>query len=101
MKKKHHVKANDLVVVISGEHKTEEPHKVLKVYSKDDRVLIEGVNMVKKWEKSRDNPEPQEIEREYPIHISNVMKADKFAARRARKGGDAPAEPVAAEATTE
>ncbi|MEM7601765.1 MAG: 50S ribosomal protein L24 [Verrucomicrobiota bacterium] len=72
---KTHVKKNDEVVVISGNHKGE-TGRVLQVYPEKGHVLVEGVRMIKKHEKrSQDRPEGGIIEREGPIHISNVKLA--------------------------
>lgn len=70
---KTHVKKNDEVVVISGNHRGE-TGKVLQVYPEKGHVLIEGVRLIKKHaRKSQDRPEGGIIEREGPIHISNVQ----------------------------
>ena len=69
---KTHVKKNDEVVVISGNHKGESG-RVLQVFPEKGHVLVEGVRLIKKHEKrSQDRPEGGIIEREGPIHISNV-----------------------------
>ena len=76
---KTHVKVNDQVVVISGEHKTA-PGKVLQVLPKKQQVLIEGVRMIKKHaKKSQDRPDGGIIELEGPIHLSNVKKIESKA----------------------
>ena len=75
---KTHVKKGDEVVVISGNHRGQQG-KVLQVFPEKGHVLIEGVRMIKKHAaKSQDRPEGGIIEREGPIHISNVklVKAD-------------------------
>ena len=75
---KTHVKKDDEVIVISGNHRGEQG-KVLQVFPEKGQVLIEGVRMIKKHaRKSQDRPEGGIIEREGPIHISNVklVKAD-------------------------
>ena len=78
---KTHVKVNDHVVVISGEHKTESG-KVLQVLPKKQQVLIEGVRMIKKHaKKSQDRPDGGIIELEGPIHISNVKKIESKTAK--------------------
>jgi len=78
---KTHVKVNDQVVVISGEHKTESG-KVLQVLPKKQQVLIEGVRMIKKHaKKSQDRPDGGIIELEGPIHISNVKKIESKTAK--------------------
>ena len=87
---KVHVKKGDDVVVIAGSEKGKRG-KVIAVQTKKQRVIIEGVRMIKKhMRKSQDNPQGAIIEREGTIHISNVMAAEKFDAR-ALKRGTAPA----------
>lgn len=74
---KTHVKKNDEVVVISGNHKGS-TGRVLQVFPEKQQVLVEGVRMIKKHSrKSQDRPEGGIIEREGPIHISNVKLASK------------------------
>ncbi len=69
---KTHVKKNDEVEVISGNH-TGARGKVLQVLPEKGYVLIEGVRMIKKAaRRSEELPEGGIIEREGPIHISNV-----------------------------
>ncbi len=76
---KTHVKKNDEVIVISGNHRGEQG-KVLQVYPEKSQVLVEGVRMIKKHQrKSQDQPEGGIIEREGPIHISNVKLVKKKA----------------------
>jgi len=72
---KTHVKKNDEVVVISGNHKGESG-RVVQVFPEKGHVLVEGVRMIKKHaRKSQDRPEGGIIEKEGPIHISNVKLA--------------------------
>ncbi len=69
---KTHVKKNDEVVVISGNHKGE-AGKVLQVFPEKGHVLIEGVRLIKKHAaRTQDRPDGGIIEKEGPIHISNV-----------------------------
>lgn len=69
---KTHVKKNDEVVVISGNHRGEQG-KVLQVFPEKGHVLVEGVRLITKHErKSQDRPEGGIVKREGPIHISNV-----------------------------
>ena len=71
-RKKTHVKKGDQVTVISGNSKGESG-RVLQVLVKKDRVIVEGVRKIKKHaQKSQDRPNGGIIEREGPIHISNV-----------------------------
>jgi large subunit ribosomal protein L24 len=63
------------VVVIAGDHKGSKG-KILEVLREKNRVLVEGVNLVKKHErKTQDNPQGSIVEREASIHLSNVKKA--------------------------
>ena len=72
-----HVKKGDQVTVITGNHKGA-GGKVLAVLPKKQQVLIEGVRLIKKHtRKSQDNPQGAIIQREGPIHISNVKKAEE------------------------
>jgi large subunit ribosomal protein L24 len=67
------IKKNDIVQVISGESKGKQG-KVLKVYPATNRVIIEGVNMVKKHTKPNAKfPQGGIINQEAPIQVSNVM----------------------------
>ena len=78
-RKKFHVKKGDLVRVITGNYKGASG-KIIEVLSKNDRVLVEGVRMIKKSAgKSQDHPNGGIIEREGPIHISNVKLVEETA----------------------
>lgn len=67
-----HVRRGDMVEVISGNHRGASG-KVLQVIPSKSQVLVEGVRMIKKHQrKSQDHPNGAIIEREGPIHISNV-----------------------------
>ncbi|VAX23678.1 LSU ribosomal protein L24p (L26e) [hydrothermal vent metagenome] len=70
------IKKNDNVIVIAGNYKGS-TGKVLKVYPKMNRIIIEGVNLRKRHTKpSQANPQGGIIEKEAPIHVSNVMLLD-------------------------
>ena len=70
------IKREQEVVVISGSHKGKRG-KVLAVKA-GQSVVVEGVNVIRKFErKSQENPEGRAIEREAPIHYSNVMLAER------------------------
>ena len=74
---KTHVKKGDQVEVVSGNHKGA-TGKILQVLVKKNRVLIEGVRLIKKHQrKSQDHPQGAIVEREGPIHISNVRLLEK------------------------
>jgi large subunit ribosomal protein L24 len=86
-----HVKKNDEVVVIAGTERGKRG-KILEVLPKSERVIIEGLKMIKKHTKrNQQYPEGRIIEREGSIHISNVMRAEDFDARAAKRGNAEPA----------
>ncbi|WP_070121482.1 50S ribosomal protein L24 [Bacillus marinisedimentorum] len=81
-----HVKKGDKVKVISGKDKGKEGI-ILEAYPKKDRVLVEGVNLVKKHSKpSQMNPQGGINELEAPIHVSNVMMLDPKSGEPTRVG---------------
>ena len=81
---KLHVRKGDNVEVISGNFRGSSG-KVLEVLPKKQRVLIEGVRLIKKHlKKSQDNPQGKIAEREGPIHISNVRVLER--GEKAAKG---------------
>jgi large subunit ribosomal protein L24 len=83
-----HVKKGDTVQVISGKHKGEQG-KVIEVLTDQDRVRIEGVNIVKRHLKpGRDPKVPQGgiIEKAGTVHISNVQPLDPQSGKPTRVG---------------
>jgi large subunit ribosomal protein L24 len=72
---KRHVKKGDEVVVLAGKEKGKRG-KIIAVLTKKSRVIVEGVQMIKRHtRKSQQHPQGAIVEREGAIHISNVMKA--------------------------
>ena len=70
---KLHVKKGDTVKVIAGDDKGS-VGRVLKVYPEKNRAIVEGVNIVKKHTKpNAKNTQGGIVEKEAPIHISNLM----------------------------
>ena len=68
-----HVVKNDTVKILSGKYK-DKIGKVLKVFPKENRVIVEGVNIIKRHTKpSQKNQQGGIIEKEASIHVSNVM----------------------------
>ena len=68
-----HVKKGDIVVVLSGDDKGKQG-RVLRVLPKTGRVLVEGINRVYRHVKrSRKNPQGGRLEKEAPVHVSNVQ----------------------------
>lgn len=75
-RKKLHVKKGDEVKIIAGNDKGRRG-RVLAVFAAKDRVLVEGINMRIHHDKpSQENQQGGRIERELPVHISNVMVID-------------------------
>lgn len=71
-KKTFHVKRGDTVKVISGNHRGS-TGKILQLIPAKSQVIIEGVRMIKKHvRKTQDNPNGAILEREGPLHVSNV-----------------------------
>ncbi|WP_096271371.1 50S ribosomal protein L24 [Paucisalibacillus globulus] len=81
-----HVKKGDKVIVISGKDRGK-TGTILEAYPKKDRVLVEGVNMIKKHAKpSQENPQGGILNQEAPIHVSNVMPVDPKTGNPTRVG---------------
>ncbi len=81
-----HVKKGDKVRVISGKDKGK-TGVILAAYPKENRVLVEGVNIVKKHSKpSQANPQGGIFNQEAPIHVSNVMPIDPKSGNPTRVG---------------
>jgi large subunit ribosomal protein L24 len=73
------IRTDDTVVVISGKDKGK-TGKVLRVDRKRDKVYVEGINMVKRHQRplpGRPNMQVGVIEKEGPVHVSNVAIAEK------------------------
>tara|TARA_B110000037_G_scaffold219311_1_gene284240 strand:+ start:2339 stop:2665 length:327 start_codon:yes stop_codon:yes gene_type:complete len=68
---KYRIKQGDLVKVLAGKDKGR-TGKVLRVVSGEDRVFIEGVNLVKRHQKASGEQPGQILEKEAALHISNV-----------------------------
>jgi large subunit ribosomal protein L24 len=70
------IRKNDHVMVIAGNARGKSG-KVLKVYPERERVIIEGVNIIKRHSRpNQKNPQGGIVQREAPIHVSNVMLLD-------------------------
>lgn len=78
-------KTGDKVVVISGKDKGKEG-KITTILRKENRVVVEGVNVVKKHVKPNGQNAGSIIEVEAPIHASNVMIVDPKTGKRTRIG---------------
>jgi len=69
------VKKGDEVIVITGKYKGKKG-KILKVFPEKNKVIISGVNLVKKHTKPTQASEGGIITKELPIHISNIAHVD-------------------------
>lgn len=80
------IKTGDKVKVITGHYKGTIA-EVIKVFPKEEKVLVAGVNLVKKALKpTQANPDGGIVEKEAPIHVSNVMAYDSKAKKASRVG---------------
>jgi len=70
--KKYHVAKGDTVMVIAGKEKSK-TGKVLRVLSKKDAVIVEGLNMVKRHVRARGNEPGGITEKEAALNVSNVQ----------------------------
>ena len=86
---KQRIRKEDSVIVVSGKDRDlTKPRRVLQVLPRQNRVLVEGVNVVKRH--TRPNPQKNIkggiMEREQPIHVSNVMLVDPDTKKPTRVG---------------
>ena len=77
------IKVGDRVIVIAGKDKGK-IGKVLRVIPRDERVLVERVNMVKKHQRRTQKAQGGIVTKEAPIHVSNVMLFDDKKGERTR-----------------
>jgi len=82
---KLHLKKGDEVVVLSGAERGKRG-KIISVSPKSSRAIVEGVKMIKRHtRKNENNPQGAIVEREGTLHISKLMKAEAFDAKRGNK----------------
>lgn len=79
------IKKGDKVVVLAGKYRGVEG-EVLKVMPTEDRVLVQGVNLIKKHQKQTQTEQGGIITREAPIHVSNVAFLDSESGKPTRVG---------------
>lgn len=72
---KLHVKAGDTVLIIAGDQKGEKG-KIVKVFPTENKAIVEGFNMVKRHVKPNAQVPGGIVEKEAPIHLSNLMLID-------------------------
>ena len=76
-----HVKKGDEVVVIAGAEKGKRG-RIIEILVKKQRAIVEGTHMIKKHtRKNQQNPNGAIVEREGTVHLSNLVKAEKFDAK--------------------
>ena len=81
---KLHIKKDDTVIVLTGRDKGKKG-KVQKVLVKEERAIVEGINMVSKSQKpSAKNPQGGIVKQEAPIHISNLSLIDPKSGKATR-----------------
>ncbi|MAI07621.1 MAG: 50S ribosomal protein L24 [Magnetococcales bacterium] len=79
------LKKGDKVVVITGKDKGK-TGEVTQVITKTDRLVVSGVNLVTRHNKASMTSEPGKVQKEMPIHMSNVMLADPKDGKPTRVG---------------
>ena len=81
---KLHIKKGDTVIILAGKDKGKKGN-VQKVLVEDQRVIVEGINMVSKSTKpSAKNPQGGIVKQEAPIHVSNVSLIDPKSGKATR-----------------
>ena len=81
---KLHIRKGDEVIILTGKDKGQKG-KVLKVFVKEEKALVEGANMVSKSTKpSAKHPQGGIIKQEAPIHISNLSLIDPKSGKATR-----------------
>lgn len=86
MQKKLHIKKGDTVIVIAGDNLGSKG-RVLEVKRKTEKAIVEGVNLIKKHTKpNTQHPQGGIVEKEAPVHISNLMLIDPKTGKPTRIG---------------
>jgi len=80
-----HIKKGDSVVVLSGADKGKKG-SVLKVFPKENRALVQGVNIVKRHQRQTQTQQAGIVTKESPIHLSNVAHVDPKSGKATRVG---------------
>ena len=79
------IRKDDNVIVISGRDKGKKG-KVLKVFPKEDRALVQGVNVVKRHQRQTQREQGGIVSKESPIHLSNIAHVDPKSGKATRIG---------------
>jgi large subunit ribosomal protein L24 len=79
------IRKGDNVVVVSGSDKGKKG-SVLKVFPKENRALVQGVNMVKRHQRQTQTQQAGIVSKEAPVHISNIAHVDPKSGKATRVG---------------
>jgi large subunit ribosomal protein L24 len=79
------IRKGDRVVVLAGRDKGKKG-EVLRLFPKDDRALVSGVNIVKRHQRQTQRQQAGIISKESPIHLSNIAHADPSTGEATRIG---------------
>ena len=79
------IKKDDNVIVVTGRDKGKKG-KVLKVFPKEDRALVQGVNVVKRHQRQTQSQQAGIVTKEAPIHLSNLAHVDPKSGKATRVG---------------
>jgi large subunit ribosomal protein L24 len=79
------IKKGDRVIVISGRDKGKKG-EVLKVFPKEDRALVQGVHVVKRHQRQTQTQQGGIVNKESPIHLSNIAHVDPKSGKATRVG---------------
>ena len=80
-----HIRKDDSVVVLSGRDKGKKG-KVLKVFPKETKALVQGVNVVKRHQRQTQTQQGGIVNKEATIHLSNLAHVDPKSGRATRVG---------------
>ena len=79
------IKKDDNVIVLTGRDKGKKG-KVIKVFPKEDRALVAGVNVVKRHQRQTQKEQGGIVSKEAPIHLSNIAHVDPKSGKPTRIG---------------
>ena len=79
------IRKGDNVVVLSGTDKGKKG-SVIKVFPKENRALVQGVNMVKRHQRQTQTQQAGIVSKEAPIHLSNIAHVDPKSGKATRVG---------------
>jgi large subunit ribosomal protein L24 len=80
-----HIKKGDSVVILSGSDKGKKGN-VIKVFPKENRALVQGVNVVKRHQRQTQAQQAGIVSKEAPIHLSNLAHVDPKSGKATRVG---------------